>query len=330
MLINMVNTFVPFEVGQPIQVGQRVFSALGGRYGVVESICGQQSPGTCRGAKKGCVVTGGSAYVNIIWEDGSRSPMIPEVFLRSSSQWEVYGNVEPQEIVDKMRQLADEYAEAVERQCANDAQQFALTTEALKKEYPWLLNAEQESNAFVRGIKNIRTLLKRAFPTVKFSVRKTSHRSINISWTDGPTIGQVEQYTRQFEAGRFNFVDDMYDYKRTPWNFQFGAIDTIIVHRDTSPKVVQKAIDTLWEILPCNLRSVERPTPDNVGSSRQLIPDMGGDMVSEAVRSLASHYDETNGRFVMNNSFYGGRFYVSMAVRAQEGDKALLPREMAS
>ncbi|MDA8153184.1 MAG: hypothetical protein M0003_10810, partial [Acidithiobacillus sp.] len=76
------------------------------------------------------------------------------------------------------------------------------------------------------------------------------------------------------------------------------------------------AIDTLWEILPYNLKSVERPTPDNVRSSYQLIPNMGKDMVSEAVRALASHYDETNSRFVLNDSLYG-RFYVELAVKAQ-------------
>ncbi|CDQ10667.1 conserved protein of unknown function [Acidithiobacillus ferrivorans] len=324
-----VNSLIPFE-GGPIHVGQRVFSALyGGRYGIVEGIDGEQSPGTCRGIQKGCGVIGGSAHVTIIWDDGSRSPMLPEALLHSSVQWELYGNVETQETVAKMRQHANEYADASERKRVYDAEKFAMATEALKKEYPWLLNADLEANTVTRASKNIRAMLKQAFPTVKFSVKKSSHSTVDISWTDGPITSQVEQYTRQFEAGRFNGMEDIYDYKRTPWNTQFGAIDMIMVHRNTSSEVIQKAIDTLWEILPYNLKSVERPTPDNVWSSYQLIPNMGKDMVSEAVRALSSHYDETNSRFVLNDSLYG-RFYVELAVKAQEGNKVLPPHEMAS
>ncbi|EGQ60918.1 hypothetical protein GGI1_03406 [Acidithiobacillus sp. GGI-221] len=128
-----VNSLTPFEGGL-IKVGQRVFCALyGGRYGIVEGIEGDQSPRTCRGIQKGCGVTGGEAHVNIIWDDGSRSPMTPEALLHSSIQWKIYGNVETKDVIDKMRQCANEYADAAERKRANDAEQFALDTEDLKK-----------------------------------------------------------------------------------------------------------------------------------------------------------------------------------------------------
>lgn len=324
-----VNSLTPFEGGL-IKVGQRVFSALyGGRYGIVEAVSGEQSPNTCRSVQNGCGVIGGSAHVNIIWEDGSRSTMLPEALLRSSVQWKLYGNVETQETVAKMRQRANEYADASERKRAYDAEQFTKATENLEKEYPWLLNADQEANTFARASKNIRAMLKRAFPSVKFSVKKSSHSTVDISWTDGPITSQVEQYTRQFEAGRFNGMEDIYDYKRTPWNTLFGAIDMIMAHRNASSEVIRKAIDTLWEILPYNLKLVERPTPDNVWSSYQLIPDMGKDTVSEAVRALAGHYDATMGQFVLNDSLFG-RFYVELAVKAQERNNAFTQHEMAS
>ena len=324
-----VNSLIPFDGGL-LQIGQRVYSALyGGRYGVIEHINGKQAPATCRGIQSGCGVAGGSAHVDILWEDGSQSAMLPEALLRSSVQWTLYGNVETQETVAKMRQRANEYADASERKRAYEAEQFAKTTEDLRKEYPWLLNADQEANTVTRASKNIRAMLKRAFPTVKFSVKKSSHSTVDITWTDGPITRQVEEYTRPFEAGRFNGMEDIFDYKRTPWNTLFGAIDLIMVHRNTSPEVIQKAIDTLWELIPYNLKTVEKPTPDTVRSSYQLIPNMGKDMVSEAVRALAGCYDATEGRFILTDSFYG-RFYVELAVKAQEGNNAFAAHEMAS
>ena len=312
-----VKSLTPFS-GGPLKIGQRVFSVLyGGRHGIIDSISGEQSPTTCRGIQNGCGVIGGSAHVTIIWEDGSRSPMLPEALLHSSVQWELYGNVEPQETIARMRQHAEEYADAADRKRAYDAVQFAKVTDGLKMEYPWLLNAEKEEDSVARATKNIRAILKRAFPGVKFSVKKDGHSTVNISWEDGPISSMVERITQPFEAGRFNGMEDIYDYKRTPWNTLFGAIDLIMVHRNTSPSVIQKGIDTLWDILPGNMESVAKPTPENVGSTYQPIPKMGSDTVSEAVRALSSHYDATEGKFVLNDSLYG-RFYVDLAVKEQE------------
>ncbi|MCL5051834.1 MAG: hypothetical protein M1346_01150 [Gammaproteobacteria bacterium] len=312
-----VNSLTPFSGGL-LQVGQRVFSALyGGRHGMIDSVTGEQSPDTCHNINSRCGVIGGSAYVNIIWEDGSRSAMLPEALLRSSIQWKLYNNVESQEIIAMMRQHAEEHANVADRKRAQDAEQFAKATDDLMREYSWLFVPDQETNPIVRATKNIRILLKRAFPNVKFSIRKSSHSALDITWTDGPTTSQVEHYTRQFEAGKFNGMEDIYDYVRTPWNTLFGAIDSIMVHRSTSAEVAQKAIDTLWEILSYNLKSVPRPTPDNVWSSYQPIPYMGNDMVSEAVRALAGNYDATSRRFILTDSLYG-RFYVEQAVKAQE------------
>ena len=311
-----VKSLTPFSGGL-LKIGQRVFSALyGGRYGIIDSISGEQSPSTCRGVQNGCGVIDGSAHVTIIWEDGSQSPMLPEALLHSSIQWELYGNVEPQEVIAKMRLRAEEYADAADRKRAYDAEQFAKATDELKKEFPWLLTADQEPQDHARGIKNIRVMLKRTFPGVKFSVKKDGYSTININWEDGPISSMVERITGPFEAGRFNGMEDIYDYKRTPWNTLFGAIKMIMVHRNISPVVVQKAIDTLWEILPTNLETVFKPTPEKVGLLYLPIPNMGSDIVSEAVRALSSHYDATEGKFVLDDSLFG-RFYVELAVKAQ-------------
>jgi hypothetical protein len=59
--------------------------------------------------------------------------------------------------------------------------------------------------------KMVRTILKEAFPTHKFSVtsdRYAGGSSIDIRWTDGPTQKQVDKLTCLLEGKRFNGMDD--------------------------------------------------------------------------------------------------------------------------
>ena len=61
----------------------------------------------------------------------------------------------------------------------------------------------------------IRTELKTKFPNYKFSVTSDNFsmgNSVNISWTDGPTAGQVESVTRKYQYGHFNGMEDVYEY----------------------------------------------------------------------------------------------------------------------
>jgi hypothetical protein len=60
----------------------------------------------------------------------------------------------------------------------------------------------------------IRKHLKAAYPNTKFSVRSDSFAggdSVDISWTDGPTTEQVEQFSRQFQYGDFDGMRDIYE-----------------------------------------------------------------------------------------------------------------------
>ena len=49
-----VKSLTPFSGGL-LKIGQRVFSVLyGGRYGIIDSISGEQSPFTCHSVQNGC------------------------------------------------------------------------------------------------------------------------------------------------------------------------------------------------------------------------------------------------------------------------------------
>ena len=68
----------------------------------------------------------------------------------------------------------------------------------------------------------LRQVLKRAFPQTKFSIRSSQYSggaSINITWTDGPTVKQVKRITDKFEGAGF---DAMTDYKTSKVLFYKG------------------------------------------------------------------------------------------------------------
>lgn len=65
----------------------------------------------------------------------------------------------------------------------------------------------------------IREALKKAFPTVKFSVTSSTFAngsSVDVAYTDGPSSHQIEQVYAPFISGHFNGQEDMYEYHREP------------------------------------------------------------------------------------------------------------------
>ncbi len=58
----------------------------------------------------------------------------------------------------------------------------------------------------------IRSILKAAFPAVKFSVRKDGFATVNVSWTNGPSAGYVDELIGFMVAGNFNGMVDCYEY----------------------------------------------------------------------------------------------------------------------
>lgn len=59
----------------------------------------------------------------------------------------------------------------------------------------------------------IRQVLKKAFPATTFSVRTARGSmvsSVDISWTDGPTVKLVDSFVECFEDGHFDGMQDMH------------------------------------------------------------------------------------------------------------------------
>ena len=98
--------------------------------------------------------------------------------------------------------------------------------------------------------KNIRAHLKKLYPGGKFSV-KTDHfangNSVSVRWTDGPVQKAVDEALSGFVAGRFDGMQDIYDYKESAFGREFGTCKYLHTRRNCSDALVQKAIDAAVE-----------------------------------------------------------------------------------
>ena len=64
----------------------------------------------------------------------------------------------------------------------------------------------------------IKAELNKAFAGIKFSVKSSSFsmgNSVDISWTDGPTVREVEAISQKYQYGHFNGMEDIYE--NTNW-----------------------------------------------------------------------------------------------------------------
>lgn len=142
-------------------------------------------------------------------------------------------------VLDERRnpeQIAEDRRERIAKtQVQNEAHKAKQETREaaavdLIKDYPYLNRVDRYAGG-VAVAKNIRIVLKREFPSIKFSV-KSDYNSVNINWTDGPTAKQVEEKTSLFKGGHFNGMEDIYEDKTDAFNDAFGSVKYIFTRRD--------------------------------------------------------------------------------------------------
>jgi len=82
----------------------------------------------------------------------------------------------------------------------------------------------------------IRTELAAAFPHTAFKVKSRSFsmgNAVDIAWTDGPTMAQVEKISGKYQEGDFDGMQDLYTYRRDRPADLPGA-KYVHTHRDRS------------------------------------------------------------------------------------------------
>jgi hypothetical protein len=112
----------------------------------------------------------------------------------------------------------------------------------------------------------IREILKKEFPTTKFSVKSDNFSmgdSVNVSWIDGVAPRKVEKLISHYQYGKFNGMEDIYectnrrdDIPQTKW---------LSCNREVSDAVYLSKLEELrgkWDVLanvrPENIRETNR------------------------------------------------------------------------
>ncbi len=233
-------------------VGQRVHSILyGGRDGIISAIHGEQSPESIRTLGGGCVVMGGRATVDVVFEEYI-SRALPESIIRGV-QWFISDTIVDSDMINQGIDTAHQAMSAKKEAERLEALGKANERQGLPAKYPYLIPETKEVGGYVVGAKNIRIELKRAFPSVKFSVRSESYSggcSIHIGWTDGPTEEEVRKISDKYQECDFDGMQDLEEYRRSVWPDVFGGAKYVSESRHESPDFILKISKKMGYDLP--------------------------------------------------------------------------------
>lgn len=177
------------------------------------------------------------------------------------------------EVIERSLKRAENLAKLekeVKERKEKEAEELKIKT--LEK-YSFLQKANTRFDHKVCG-QNIRTELKRNFPSVKFSVRYESFSggdAYRIGWTDGPTTKQVDTVVGKYADTHKDYTSDYWDCKPSCFNDIYGSVSYVTTNRNISEgtfaKVMQEhntdrggARNILWDM---DLTPKEQPKPEH-------------------------------------------------------------------
>lgn len=154
------------------------------------------------------------------------------------------------EVLDAINQSKVK-AEYLESEKIRKAEKRLKDKEELLKKYPYLIQTNNSECSRVTAAKNIRIELKKAFPKIKFSVTSKSYsggNSIDVYWTNGPSVEQVEKITQKYQGGSFNGMEDIYEYSHDVFNELFGDAKYVMESRNISDDIREKVAKEYVEL----------------------------------------------------------------------------------
>lgn len=197
--------------GDAVVVGQRTYEDRQGRSGVVVEISGY--------------------YCTVVMQDGATTSLPLDMLTGGPGVWS--GRAEVAHADEVALAVAMAAARKSSEKRALEAAAVALAAEvaALKATHPELeIGSTREVAA-----KNMRKVLKAAFPGVAFSVRQPRGSmvySIDVTWTGGPAREDVAALAGLFVSSRFDGMTDGYDSCRTAWTDTFGGCNGVFCRRE--------------------------------------------------------------------------------------------------
>nr|WP_181375488.1 LPD29 domain-containing protein [Pectobacterium carotovorum]ALG88503.1 Hypothetical protein [Pectobacterium carotovorum] len=230
-----------------LSVGQVVYTNLYNLgKGVIVNIHGEQKPQSIKNMYN-VMVTGGNAEFDIVFFNGNKSNRLPESILHSV-QWRIKNETVDQETIKSLIEKAEAHEQAEKAEEERKINEFKQGVEFQKNntEYSHLTQITSNSDKKIKIVgKNIRAELKKHFPKTKFSVRKQYYSTYHVSWTDGPTVDEVESIINKYETSRFDSYTDYHYSETSPFNVVYGGADYVFTHRDYSDEIIALAIKSL-------------------------------------------------------------------------------------
>lgn len=275
----------------PILIGTRIECILhwAGR-GTVFAIGRHQRPDAIHRPHV-IIHTPGGAFFDVVFDNGRISKAVPEGIMRGV-QWRILSEVAtPEQIAGSLAAAHCQQA-ATPVAVANGRARFAAMLDELRADqaHAHLVQGDDRYSGKTAA-KNIRIELKAAFRGVKFSVRNKDYGAIDVRWTDGPTVAQVDQIIRKYQAGHFNSIEDIYEDAPEPWNFVFGGAKYVFASRDVSPALVTRAIAAVFDRYSANFAdSGISASAEDYQAGRLwnvAIPGLG-DRLDTAIRTTAA------------------------------------------
>lgn len=228
------------EVANKIEVGRRVRIHLAYGHcpeGVIVAVHGQ--PGGVQDRRIGpmTVVNPNACRFELVTFNGMRFDSRESCIGKPG-----IGRIDLLDKVHGPRMIEVAKAGVIERQAreATEAaiakQKFADAVEKAKADNPHLLVAEGYAGA-AHAAKNIRIEFKRAGIKAK-SIRSSKFsggNSIDITLPhDAPDadVDQARAIANKYVAGRFNSMEDIYEYSSNPWTTAFGDAKWVSVDRE--------------------------------------------------------------------------------------------------
>lgn len=99
--------------------------------------------------------------------------------------------------------------------------------------------------------KAVRTELKKAFPTVKFSVTSDTFSmgdAVRIYYTDGPLTSKVDAVVKKYQYGQFNSMEDIYENTNSIEGLP--QVKYVTVSRDKSEAVKAELLQEIQKTTP--------------------------------------------------------------------------------
>ncbi len=223
-----------------LRYGRRIHCILyGGKNGTIFNVHGTPDLGNSTTIQGGIghIVTGDQASIDVVWDHGALSMQVPECIVKGV-QWRFLDQPDrDQNDISEALFFAKEEQERKEAEKAAETRAFNDKVSAFRND-PEFKHYEQTPieggfhsvDKTKLAAKNIRKLLKKEFPGVKFSVRKESYSSIWVTWprdVDSDTLNQRTVYDAlsDFRMATYSHYNDCHGSSTSAFNVVFGGVD---------------------------------------------------------------------------------------------------------